>query len=60
MGDPPFEEPSFQVRPSVVTDLCAVFSDKLIGASGAYMIEAPLPAKDSFEVPFTFVAATLT
>ena len=37
-----------------------VFSDKFIGASGVEIIVAPLPAGESAELPFTFVANTIT
>lgn len=60
MAAPPLNAPASQVSPNSVGDLCEVFSARFIGASGAYMIVAPVPIEDSLESPFTLVAMIFT
>ena len=48
------------MRPSVDFVLSRVFSVRLIGASGVVVMIAPLPALDSCEEPYIFLATTLT
>jgi len=47
------------VRPSVDFVRSKEFSVRLIGASGVVVIIAPLPALDSIEDPYKFLATTL-
>lgn len=57
--EPPFDDPAAQVKPNYVAVLNPVFSANVIGASGAVMIVAPLPASDTMDVPFALVAVIL-
>ena len=46
------------MSPSVESVRYDTFSTKLVGASGAVIIVAPVPAYDAGELPFSFVAKT--
>jgi hypothetical protein len=56
---PPSDDPALQVRPRVDFVLWAVFSTRLVGASGEVVMTAPFPSKDSVESPYRLVAITL-
>jgi len=56
---PPLDDPALQVKPSVDFVLWEVFSTRVVGASGAVVITAPLPSVDSAESPYRLVAITL-
>jgi hypothetical protein len=58
-GLPPFHVPSVHERPIWYAFVTDGTSAKLIGASGARRISAPLPASETTEVPLIFLAVIL-
>jgi hypothetical protein len=57
MGRPPSEGPSYHEKKMLIA-LEAISWTRFIGASGARVIIAPLPAGELWETPMIFVAVT--
>jgi len=60
MSDPLNSGPSYQVRVIFVPSELGMSFWKFIGVSGVVMIGPPLPGSEYGEVPWIFVAETMT